>query len=244
MLLRHIGWRQPNASHCAAHAPGCAFSNKCATIKCNRHLAMKIDPSASAGMTGVTGMRIIRAIVAGECAPDTLAEMRDIRCHASVETTCAALSWNWRDEHVFALCQSLALYDFYQTKILECDRKLEVALKALEDGMGHDTGRLPKVRTKTRQVNTPDFEVCSALYRVLGLETICRVMRVSARGYRSWRARPASARSRGDRRVLTHIREQYSLSLGSAVYAERPPCGQSKGPPSHDNGAQGGGPRW
>ena len=60
-------------------------------------------------ITGVTGMRIIRAIVAGERTPVTLAEMRDVRCHASVEIICAALSGNWRDEHIFALCQSLAL---------------------------------------------------------------------------------------------------------------------------------------
>lgn len=121
-------------------------------------------------ITGVTGMRIIRAIVAGERTPITLAEMRDVRCHASVGTICAALSGNWRDEHIFALCQSLALYDLYQIKILECDRKLEVALKALEIDKGHDIRGLPKVRIKRRQVNTPDFEVRSALYRVLGVD--------------------------------------------------------------------------
>lgn len=121
-------------------------------------------------ITGVTGMRIIRAIAAGERTPGTLAEMRDSRCHASAEKICAALSGNWRDEHIFALCQSLALYDFYQTKILECDRKLETALRALEGGEGHDVSCLPKVRTKTKQVNTPDFEVRTALYRVLGVD--------------------------------------------------------------------------
>ncbi|SEJ98432.1 Transposase IS116/IS110/IS902 family protein [Sphingobium sp. AP50] len=121
-------------------------------------------------ITGVTGMRIIRAIVAGERKPITLAEMRDVRCHASVETICAALSGNWWDEHIFALCQSLALYDFYQTKVLECDRKLKVALKALEIDKGHDIRGLPNVRTKRRQVNTPDLEVRSALYRVLGAD--------------------------------------------------------------------------
>jgi putative transposase len=47
------------------------------------------------------------------------------------------------------------------------------------------------------------------------VERICRVMRVSARGYRSWRARPASQRTRGDMKVLAHIREHDSLSLGS-----------------------------
>ena len=47
------------------------------------------------------------------------------------------------------------------------------------------------------------------------VEMLCRVMQVSTRGYRSWRARPTSRRSRGDMKVLAHIREQYGLSLGS-----------------------------
>jgi putative transposase len=47
------------------------------------------------------------------------------------------------------------------------------------------------------------------------VETICRVMQVSPRGYRSWRSRPVSQHARTDMRVLAHIREQYSLSLGS-----------------------------
>lgn len=63
------------------------------------------------------------------------------------------------------------------------------------------------------------------------VEAICRVMRISTRGYRSWRTRPTSQRARTDMKVLAHIREQYNLSLGSY---SRPP---------HDNGAQGGRPR-
>jgi transposase len=121
-------------------------------------------------ITGATGMRIIRAIVAAERKPDVLADMRDIRCHSSVETICAALSGNWRDEHIFALCQSVAIYDFYQTKILECDRRIEASLNALAVDQGHDAGNLPKVRTKTKQVNTPDFAVRASLYRVLGVD--------------------------------------------------------------------------
>jgi hypothetical protein len=45
--------------------------------------------------------------------------------------------------------------------------------------------------------------------------TLCRVMRVSERGYRSWRTLPISQRARTDMALLAHIREQYSLSLGS-----------------------------
>lgn len=70
------------------------------------------------------------------------------------------------------------------------------------------------------------------------VETTCRVIQISARGYRSWRSRPVCQRARTDSRVLAHIREQYSLSLGSAVYLERPPCGQSKGPSQDADGAQ------
>ncbi|EQA97216.1 hypothetical protein L286_23085 [Sphingobium sp. HDIP04] len=44
---------------------------------------------------------------------------------------------------------------------------------------------------------------------------MCRVLQVSERGYRSWRSRPISRRERTDMKVLAHIREQYSLSLGS-----------------------------
>ncbi len=47
------------------------------------------------------------------------------------------------------------------------------------------------------------------------VEMLCRVMRVSPRGYRSWRSRPISQRARTDMKVLAHIREQYNLSLGS-----------------------------
>jgi transposase len=66
-----------------------------------------------ATITGVTGMRIIRAIVDGERDPDKLAAMRGVRCNESLETIRAALVGNYQPEYVFALKQALALYDFY-----------------------------------------------------------------------------------------------------------------------------------
>jgi putative transposase len=39
------------------------------------------------------------------------------------------------------------------------------------------------------------------------VETICRVMQVTARGFRKWLTRPMSSRQRGDMKVLAHIRE-------------------------------------
>lgn len=121
-------------------------------------------------ITGATGMRIIRAIVAGERDPEVLATFRDIRCHSSTEVIRAALVGNDRDEHIFALTQSLDLYDFYHTKIEDCDRKLEGAVAALTVRAADDVPALPKARTKGKQVNAPTFDVRAALYGVLGTD--------------------------------------------------------------------------
>lgn len=121
-------------------------------------------------ITGATGMRIIRAIVAGERDPDVLAGFRDVRCHSSIETIRASLVGNDRDEHIFALTQSLDLYDFYHAKVAECDRKLEAAVAALAVRAADDVPALPKARTKGKQVNAPAFDVRAALYGVLGTD--------------------------------------------------------------------------
>ena len=79
-----------------------------------------------ADVTGVTGMKIIRAIVAGERDPDKCWRPCAM-CGArqTMETVRAALVGNYQPEHVFALTQALALYDFYQRRVDECDAEIE-----------------------------------------------------------------------------------------------------------------------
>lgn len=84
-----------------------------------------------ADVTGVTGLRIIRAIVGGQRDPAVLATMRDIRCKATMQTVRAALVGNHQPEHIFALTQALALYDFYQERLSECDAQIERTLSEL-----------------------------------------------------------------------------------------------------------------
>ncbi len=121
-------------------------------------------------ITGATGMRIIRAIVAGERDAKILANLRDVRCHSSLATISAALVGNDRDEHIFALTQSLELYDFYHTKMLECDRRLKAVLAGLAADMDNDVASLPPARNRTKQMNAPSFDVRAALYGVLGVD--------------------------------------------------------------------------
>jgi transposase len=120
-------------------------------------------------ITGITGMRIIRAIVAGNHAPEQLAEFRDRRCHASEDTIREALIGNYRPEHVFALRQALELYDVHQAKVAECDVEIEAVLCGLNKQRATPAAPLPSVRHAKGQ-NEPAFDVRRALYTLLGAD--------------------------------------------------------------------------
>src|SRR5438445_6843402 len=72
-------------------------------------------------ITGVTGMKIIKAILSGERDPQVLSQHRDKRCEHSRETIAQSLVGNYRDEHLFALRQAVDLYEIYQAKISDCE---------------------------------------------------------------------------------------------------------------------------
>ncbi len=91
-----------------------------AMIQMNIHLHNVISD-----ITGVTGMLIIRAILRGERDPDVLAKMRDPRCAQPVEVIKKSLEGNYREEHLFALQQALEAFDFFQSKISECDEQIK-----------------------------------------------------------------------------------------------------------------------
>ena len=120
-------------------------------------------------ITGATGMRILRAIVAGTHDPAALAEYRDVRCKESLETIREALTGNYRSEHVFALRQALELYDFHQTKVAECDVEIESVLRALNDDRPAPKAPMPAKR-HSRGTNEPAFDVRGALYTLLGAD--------------------------------------------------------------------------
>lgn len=121
-------------------------------------------------ITGATGMQIIRSIVAGERNPDVLAAMRDVRCKATIETVRAALVGNYQPEHVFALKQALALYDFYQQCVAECDVQIEKVVAALNASREIPEIPLPKARHRTKQPNDVNFDVRSAMYQLAGTD--------------------------------------------------------------------------
>jgi transposase len=118
-------------------------------------------------ITGVTGMAILEAILAGERDPRKLAKLRDNRCQRTETEIARALYGNWRDEHLFALKQALQLFQNYGRLLYECDMKLEAHLATFADKSGGQK-LAPKPRRCGRRRNEPAFGVRLALHRLSG----------------------------------------------------------------------------
>ena len=118
---------------------------------------------------GVTGQAIVRAIVAGERDAATLAKLRDRRIKANELEVAASLKGHWRDEHLFALKQALALIDAYGEQIAQCDGELQRLLQALKD---HDlpSGGLGAPKRGTPARNTVRFDARTALFEASGVD--------------------------------------------------------------------------
>lgn len=124
-------------------------------------------------LSGVTGLAIIRAIVAGERNPAKLAQLRHGRCQRSEADIAKALTGHYRAEHVFALKQALALYDAYTAQVAECDQQLEQQYQAIKPRFDPDDpdaplGPDPKVNSHSK--NAPDFDVRRQLFQLTGID--------------------------------------------------------------------------
>jgi transposase len=119
-------------------------------------------------VTGVTGMRIIRSILAGERDPLKLAAMRHSRCKNDEETIAKSLEGTWRQEHLFALRQAVDLYDSFQEMIKQCDEAIEEYFATLEcTHARHEPG---KSTGSTRRRNEPHFDAQRVLHRFAGVD--------------------------------------------------------------------------
>jgi transposase len=123
-------------------------------------------------ITGVSGQRILDAILAGERDPVKLATL----CHGGVkssqDTIAKALEGDYRLEHMFALRQSLAGYRCYQQMIAEVDAEIEQHLQSLPTSNSAQP-TLPartKKRVYQRQHYEPAFNLRRELYRVFGVD--------------------------------------------------------------------------
>ena len=89
-----------------------------------------------ADITGLTGRRIIAAILEGERDPQKLAALRDPKCKNDAATIAKALEGTWRPEHLFALQQAYDLYQFHHQQIAQCDEMIQAELAKLPNRAG------------------------------------------------------------------------------------------------------------
>jgi transposase len=118
-------------------------------------------------LTGVSGMKVMRAILDGERDPAKLLELCDAQIkRRKSERVVESLRGTWKREHLFALRQAINAWDFYQAQICECDQAIEQVLHEMAGPP--DDGDAPAVHSnnggKAANASTPDVR---GLHRVL-----------------------------------------------------------------------------
>jgi transposase len=125
-------------------------------------------------VTGLTGMAIMRAIAQGERDAHKLLAHRSKRCRHSPEDFIKALTANYRAEHLFALKQSLALYDAYTDQIAQCDAEIEKHFSVIKPAHDHDQDDLPPLdssrKSNTHSKNAPVYDARGQMYRITGVD--------------------------------------------------------------------------
>jgi transposase len=121
-------------------------------------------------VTGVTGMKIIQAILQGQRDPLRLAKLRNESCKRTEAEIARALHGNWRAEHLFALKQALALYEFYYLQLRECDARLQVQLGTFADRSAGQPLPPRRRRTNKRPNDVAFADVRGTLYRMAGVD--------------------------------------------------------------------------
>lgn len=84
-------------------------------------------------IAGVSGLRIIEAILRGQRDVKQLAALADSRVRASLATIEKALQGDYRAEHLFVLQSALDLYQAYERKIQSCDEQISAQMAQLPD---------------------------------------------------------------------------------------------------------------
>ncbi len=120
-------------------------------------------------VTGVTGLKILRAILAGQRDPQQLAQLRDRRCQHRVAEIAQALDGRYRPEHLRELRSGLSLWEKYQEVIAEVDAAIDAHLHSMRR-QTELPPLPPKTRVRGRKPHDPRFDVRQALYYATGVD--------------------------------------------------------------------------
>lgn len=138
--------------------------------KCLDQMNVRVHHAVT-DISGITGLAIIRAIVAGERDENKLAELRDPNCHKSKEQIAALLAGHWRSDHLFSLSHALKLYDVLGETIAEYEREIQQRMKQLTPPGAEGQPAPPLKPEKRKTVRRRGQEQKrQAQYRLLGCD--------------------------------------------------------------------------
>jgi transposase len=120
-------------------------------------------------LTGLSGRRIVEAILEGNRQATYLASLVDPRIKASNSEIMKSLNGYWRNEYLFELKQANDLYKYYHEKIEECDKEIETVLQRLQKEDNSSVQDVKK-KAKRKQKNHPSFEMSKYLQNILGVD--------------------------------------------------------------------------
>lgn len=125
-------------------------------------------------LSGVSGLKVVRAILGGQRNPEQLLELCDVQIQKKKrQRVIESLRGVWAGEHLFALQQALSVWEFYQKLVADCDRQIEVVLKDLAgpepQAPAEEGSSVSSTLTKPPGKNAPQIErLHEMLVRICG----------------------------------------------------------------------------
>ena len=127
--------------------------------------------SVLSDISGVSGMKVIGAILEGKRDPWQLAALVQPEVKASPKDIAKSLEGNWREELLFVLRQHVELYQTFQKKISDCDLQLRKHLESMGSKVDLPSEPLgPRPKGKKGSKNAPQFDLRAELYRITGVD--------------------------------------------------------------------------
>ena len=219
--------------------------------RCIQHMqksliAMNVQlHNALSDIGGTSGQAIIRALLAGQRDPKTLAALRDRRCMASEEEIVHSLQGVWKPDVLFELQQAVDAYDFYRQQMAKCDeqlkqymallpaRSVETIVSSIEPSPTDMNKKSRSRKPRKPQGNEPTFDLEAELERILSVNattidginvmTVQTVLAEVGPDLSAWKEAHWSSwlnlapkRDVSGGRVIRHVREHRTNRVGNA----------------------------
>jgi transposase len=132
-------------------------------------------------LTGVSGRKVVRAILDGVRHPELLLALCDQQIRSKkAEQVRESLRGCWKEEQLFALRQAVELWETFQQKIADCDGQLEKILQELSQSVppsqGNAHGELKLAPVKDAGKNAPEInQLQSLLARICGGRDVTQI---------------------------------------------------------------------